>query len=500
MNNQLPQKSVFYTEEFGMGENCLKAVDLECPIMEYTYVIISNTSKDQQRNIEELSSQVTSSEDVEALLDQVNWRMFVYLCEQACTNYIYSTCFFHGACSNSSCSFTNSTDDIFSSSQCHYVSCTEHNSNNTWHIFFVLGLLCLLGNVVVIYDEITNFLKTQRKIKKIQVYRTLALNLALADLLMGIYLTIMSIESKHKTTIDVYFSEPVLCNVLGVLSTVSTQVSLTLLFLISFFRLRSLTKPFEQQHFKLVTILIILTWIVWILVSVIPLIPLEPFYSIFTFGLARNYRLDRDSFIDFQYIVLFFQTRILPTFENATEVKSVVNAITQFPTPSVMQKFSAALGWVNLDTKEWNLVGYYNFQYACTANFYIFTTSHHYSNYFSFIFVFYNLIVGLLIFIFYVLVTIKVNGRDVRCLSNSKWCNLPSCSGRKIRSNNAHFQSNNAERSAENRRIFKRIAIIVFTDVICWIALGITTLVLWSLHNINQQRKDFFSVFIPFQL
>jgi len=65
----------------------------------------------------------------------------------------------------------------------------------------ILGLLCLLGNVVVIYDEINSFLKTQNKIKQIQIYRTLVINLALADLLMGIYLTAIAIESKRKATI-----------------------------------------------------------------------------------------------------------------------------------------------------------------------------------------------------------------------------------------------------------------------------------------------------------
>jgi len=321
--------------------------------------------------------------------------MFIYLCKVDCINSTYSTCYFQDTSCNSSCSFTNSTDDLFASSQCHSFSLNEVIGNiaiKSLHMVLILGLLCLLGNVVIC-DEINNFLKTQNKVKEIQIYRTLVLNLALADLLMGIYLTAISIESKRKATIDICFSEPGLCNILGVLNNISSQMSLTLLFLISFFRFRRLIKPFEQQHFKLVVILIVLTWIVWILVSVIPLIPLEPFHSILTIGLARNYQLDRDSFIDFQYTLLIFRTRILLMFENATEITSVVNAVAQFPTPSVMEKFSAALGWVNLNTKEWNLLGYYSSRYTCSINFSIFSRSFHSSNYFSFIFVFYNLTV-----------------------------------------------------------------------------------------------------------
>jgi len=162
-----------------------------------------------------------------------------------------------------------------------------------------------------------------------------------------------------------------------------------------------------------------------------------------------------------------------------------VNAVARFPTPSVMEKFSAALGWVNLSTKEWNLLGYYNSRYTCSINFSIFGRHYHSSNYFTFIFLFYNLIVSLLIYILYVLVTIKVNRSDGRCLSNSRWCNLPCCFSR--RSYNTHFQPNNAERPAENRKIFKRIAFIVFTDLMCWIPLSITTLVLWGVTNTSQQ-------------
>jgi len=224
MNNQ-HQKSVFlYEKEYDVSENNLVAVDLKCPIMEYTYLIVSNTTlKDQQRNIEELSSRVTSSEDVKTLLEYVNWRMFIYLCKQACT---YSRRHFQDLCSNSSCSFTNSTDDLFfPSSQCRSVI-SEPIGNiaiKVWYIFSLFGLLCLLGNVGVIYDEITSFLNPQNKVKEIQIYRALVLNLALADLLMGIYVTAISFEIKRKATVGVYFSEPGLCNVLGVLVTTSTQ-------------------------------------------------------------------------------------------------------------------------------------------------------------------------------------------------------------------------------------------------------------------------------------
>jgi len=131
MANQHLQKSVFHREENDVSNISLAAVDFKCPIMEYTYIIVTNTSKDQERSIEELSSRVTSSEDVKELLDHVNWRMFTYSCEpeHACmSNHTNSTCQLQDACSNSSCSFTNSTDDLFFfSSQCHNVSFSKNS-------------------------------------------------------------------------------------------------------------------------------------------------------------------------------------------------------------------------------------------------------------------------------------------------------------------------------------------------------------------------------------
>jgi len=508
MPDQYVQTSIFYNKNDVSKNNLV--VDFKCPIMKYTYAIVANTSKNQQRSIEELSSQATSSEDVTALLDHVNWRMFIYLCGEVCGNSTSSTSNFQDACPNSSCSFTNSTDDLFFfASQCNNASCNEHISyiaSQTWPIFFILGLLCLLGNIAVIYDEITSFQKMQNKVKEIQIYRTLVFNLALADLLMGVYVTAMAIECKRKTDFGIIYSEPGLCNALGVLNTLSSQVSLTVLLIISFFRLRGLTKPFEKQHFKLIMILIMLTWILWIFVGVVPLIPFEPFNSLFTFGLVRDHQTHKDSLIDFQHIVPFFQENILPTFDNVTEVKSVMNAVIQFSTPSVMEKFSAALGWVDSDRTEMNLLGYYNSHYTCSANFNIFNRRYRYSNFFSHILVFYNLVVSILILILYVLVTVKVREKDGDfCLSNLKWCTFPycSCGPRRCLWANVRLQSKNAERSVENRKIFKRIAFIVFTDLMCWIPLCITALVLWSAqaYSTNQQRENYNARdVIPFQI
>ena len=107
---------------------------------------------------------------------------------------------------------------------------------------------------------------------------------------MGIYLTAMAFEFKRKATPahEFFYSNPGMCNGLAIINTVSSQVSVTILFIISVYRLVSVTKPFRTHHFKSVILLVIVTWTVWLVVAILPLIPAEPFKTTFTLGLTKN--------------------------------------------------------------------------------------------------------------------------------------------------------------------------------------------------------------------
>ena len=72
------QGSIFYQVNRNTSNITLIPLDVECPIEEFTYLIISNTTEDQQNSIDQLSTQISNGKDVEKLLDHVNWRMFIY--------------------------------------------------------------------------------------------------------------------------------------------------------------------------------------------------------------------------------------------------------------------------------------------------------------------------------------------------------------------------------------------------------------------------------------
>ena len=67
-------------------------------------------------------------------------------------------------------------------------------------ILLIFGLLCLLGNMFVIYDKTESIFKKVKTDKEIQIYQTLVLNLVLCDSLMNIYLTAVAFELIRKAT------------------------------------------------------------------------------------------------------------------------------------------------------------------------------------------------------------------------------------------------------------------------------------------------------------
>ena len=477
------------------GNNSIKINFTECRNLENTYVIVSNNTEHQQRHIDQLSAQVINSEDVVKLLDHVNWRMFIYSCDQTCSNFSLSENDFQNDCPSSACCLSSSIDDLLSySSRYNEKDWNDLNSYamSAWFVLLILGLLCLLGNIFVICDKTKRLIKTVKSEKEIQIYQALVLNLALSDLLMGVYLTALAFELKQKTTTgdEFYYSKPEICNGLAIMNTVSSQVSITILFIISIYRLVSVTKPFQTHHFKSVILLIILTWVVWLMVAFLPLIPVEPFDSTFTFGLTKNRQRIRNFFINFPRFCLILETKILPSFDNFRKVKSILQQVIKFPTPGVLQKFSNVLCLLHFDTDNWTLLGYYNFMYTCTANFIPHEEEYHRSNHFGLSIVIYNLILSVGILICYILVTIKIYENDKCCLAPCRLCTSKFCCHfTKFLCNNALFQRQDStvigSRCAENTKMLKRITVIVLTDVICWIPVCVISLVIWKLSDEN---------------
>ena len=131
------------------GNNSIKVDFTKCRNMENIYGIVSNNAEEQQRHIDQLSAQVSDSEDVVNLLDHVNWRMFIYSCKQTCSNFSFPENEFQYDCPSSACCFRGSIDDLlFDLSQYDYrIGSSDLNSLviSTWFVFFNIRPALLVG-------------------------------------------------------------------------------------------------------------------------------------------------------------------------------------------------------------------------------------------------------------------------------------------------------------------------------------------------------------------
>ena len=234
--------------------------------------------------------------------------------------------------------------------------------------------------------------------------------------------------------------------------------------------------------------------------SYFAILPVKPFETTFTFGLTKKRQRVVNSIINFYRFRLILQTKILPSFDNFSEVKSILQQMITFPTTAVLEKFSNVLGLLHSETDNRTLLGYYDFAYVCSATFIPRKEEHHRSDYFGLSFIIYNLILSVGILIYYILVSIKIYENDKFCFAPCKFCTSKLCC-RFVKShcNNAVFQHQEntgvGSRPAENLKMLKRITVTVLTDVICWILVCVSSLVIGQLSAENTSPTR-----IPFQI
>ena len=144
---------------------------------------------------------------------------------------------------------------------------------------WVMGVFAMFGNLIVIVHGIIFFKSyAQNKFTKIAfVYTVLICNLAVADFLMGIFLLHLGVQnvvwSGSYCFKDREWRSGMKCNMLGVLVTLSAEVSLTSLALLSSYRAHCVLKPIKSRSFRIRTVLVsvVITWIIGSLIAFLPL-------------------------------------------------------------------------------------------------------------------------------------------------------------------------------------------------------------------------------------
>ena len=459
-----------------------------CSIISKRYVLVTNIRENLKLNITQLARSVSNENDVVTLLGYVNWTLFVYTCEKSlCRNTTNEQHSYQNLClANKSCCCSNAYHAFvpagrrFELSNC--VNFLQTSAISHWYIFFVFGIVCVFGNFVVIYQKTIFFCRNQLTQKNILIYNILVLNLSIADLLMGIYLMVVSLEIRYKLKNKYFFSYHNICNFLGVISTVSTQTSISILAIISFYRLISLTFPYKTQHVKVVVGIVISIWFIWFIIALLPTIPLEPLATMFTFGISENRKIINGTENTFEITIPLIED--LKCFFSSTkykEINLVLEKICEYPTRSVLSKLHNRFGWIDIDIDNLFYIGYYDLNYICTINFFfdgLYTTD---IDYFNLSFAIINIVISFAIVIAYVFIILKALGSKKKII-----CVLcQSC-----KSGQLSFRSQRyAARDVEDQTIFTRITIIIVTDL-CFIApLCLAALVRW-LSPLDKKNGD----------
>ena len=160
-----------------------------------------------------------------------------------------------------------------------FSSCSDLMKNKGVQIcVWILGLTALVGNLLVILLRV--FVKEDNK-----VHSFLLTNLAISDLLMGVYLLIIAFKDvqwqgeyfKH----DVNWRSGLTCAFTGVLSMASSEISVLMLTLITTDRLICIVFPFKMRRINRKRSFIIVggIWVFGTMISIIPTLGFDYFFD-----------------------------------------------------------------------------------------------------------------------------------------------------------------------------------------------------------------------------
>ena len=365
----------------------------------------------------------------------------------------------------------------------------------------------------------------------LQVHRFLILNLALADLLMGVYLTIYAFEHLHSlphlehadATPDhrkesLESMESASCLVMGVISFMSSQVSVTLLIVITYFRLKTTVNPFSvgtgSEQMRRAWLLTAATWIFWLLIALVPLVDADVitkrFNNFIRFSSGGGSGGATFCYADRKYpeVHYDFLRKVIGDVADACDIGTATGgaaALGDSPSWGVLVAAAKRLGLVAADAQV-RYYGYYNERSVCTATYFApsgapsmpFTQAVVCFNLASFAF-----IIGAYAWIWKSSIDVKSSsgGGGGSCANSRKASavvtarqksptllllpkmhqgagggsslSLPRLSIAGARSLSVQHQKSRLgqQRNLENRRMQKRIFVMIGTDFLCWVPL-----------------------------
>jgi len=330
-------------------------------------------------------------------------------------------------------------------------------------IYMIVGILILVGNAFVLLRTSSVLHYKSNVLTSVQhIHNILLLNLATADFLMGLYLSIVSLlELLGATgTFPVIESMTTLCSFLGILNFISSQVSVTMLVIMASFRLQSVRKPYKRVNSRTATLSAALCWFVWLLLALIPVINTDELQKMFVkkvkFQILSPCNVTQQTHDSVNYERL---KRIVANVLNASDVDCVLPAS---PSWSVLITLAKQLQLYGNET----LLGFYNKQGWCGMKYIISLDQR--SDFYTLTIVSCNFVAFVYIAACYAYILCKTSNNN-GCNTFKHYLNqVSSHISRRSNEPENNEEGTQTVKSKEDEKLHKLVALILITDFLCW--------------------------------
>ena len=188
-------------------------------------------------------------------------------------------------------------------------SCEDLLQSGLYRVFlWLISILSLLGNVFCLVMRVC----VQRGVS-VSGFHVLVSNLSMADLLMGVYITIIGVADElfrgKYLHYDETWTHSVACKVAGFLSLLSSEVSALTIWLITLDRFIVLRFPFSRARFQKTSALAVClgAWIIGFLLALMPLLPVTSHWEFYSqTGICIPLPVTRQNFKGRMYSVSVF--------------------------------------------------------------------------------------------------------------------------------------------------------------------------------------------------
>ena len=402
---------------------------------------------------------------------------------------------------NSTCCLTKDTSKLFGKTPCRMdFHCTNTSMYKSkvkkdirWArtamatlipILFLFGCFAVVGNAAVIINSVSIFRRSLVTSKEIRAYNFLLLSLALADLLMGIYMigttsagsryviSTIGIWDAATETDDVQMSNWIsnkVCSFLGAINFLSSQASVTAIVAITGIRLYGVCLPYRDINMKAIKSFVFGSWIFWIVLACLPLLNFEPVKTLFVDAIQfeSNNKVTRLRYFHIQFLLEKLTKEINKFCGFDLDQGYVLKGRSYW---EILFTVARKLNILNPDElKNLQFLSYYCAHRGCAPRFLV-----HYFNKF-FYFSLSILVFNTISFTFILLGQIVIAKKTFKISAHTDQT-IYSCWNSFVKYLTSSKNPLQKQRESENQQIKRRMFLIVVTDFCCWIPISIISI------------------------